>query len=132
MRMKKFTGPAKAFLILLAITLVFYLGVAIKIAVAGKRIEHTTNVTINNHYSTLKRLSGRSNGVAAGLACGNLHFIPSRSLQAGAAVGNFNDKMGACVGGAFTTSKDGALVSGKIAHEEGEAGWSVGASWRFK
>lgn len=132
MKGKKLTGPAKTFMILLVVAIFLWAVLFVKLAMADRITNPVTTTTIHHHYNGSQKLSGSLKGVTMGLACGNIHFIPSQSLQAGAALAGSSEEMGLCVGGAFTTAKDGALVSGKLAKEEDETAWSVGASWRFK
>jgi hypothetical protein len=132
MKGKKLSNAAKTFLLLLIVAIFLWLTLAVKLAMADRITHPVTTTTINNHYNSSQKLSGSLKGVTMGLACSNIHFIPSQSLQAGASLASSSDAMGLCVGGAFTTAKDGALVSGKLAKEEDETAWSVGASWRFK
>jgi len=83
------------------------------------------------HHHTINTSAVKSAGTALGLACGGMNFIPSNDLQAGVSMGGYNGANALCFGGAFTTG-DGALVGGRIGSEEGEIGYSVSGTWRFK
>jgi uncharacterized protein YceK len=88
--------------------------------------DNIPNVTVQNSVTN-------TSGVALGLACSALNFdARTYALQGSAGVGSYDNTSAVCFGLGKRLGKDGVLLNGSLAHEEGKTGASLGLSFKFK
>ena len=86
-----------------------------------------------HNSTTLNTTINHESGVALGLACSALNFdARTYALQGSAGVGSYDNTNAVCFGLGKRLGKDGVLLNGSVAHEEGKTGISAGIAWKFK